>query len=36
MDADERHTRGQLSPAEHEMTWWRVYDQMDAGRTIRA
>lgn len=36
MEADERHKRGQLSPAEHEMTWWRVYDQMDAGRTTSA
>ncbi|HJT90494.1 MAG TPA: DUF6611 family protein [Mycobacterium sp.] len=36
MDADERHQRGQLTPAEHELTWWRVYDQMESGRTTSA
>jgi hypothetical protein len=33
IDADERLVRGQLSAAEHEMTWWRVYDQMDSGHS---
>jgi hypothetical protein len=36
IEADERLVRGQLTPAEHELTWWRVYDQMEPGRTIRA
>jgi hypothetical protein len=36
MEADERLMRGQLSPAEHELTWWRVYDRMEPGRTISA
>jgi hypothetical protein len=31
MEADERLAAGQMSPAEHEMVWWRVYDQMDVG-----
>ena len=30
MEADERLIRGQFSPAEYEMTWWRVYDQMES------
>ncbi len=30
MEADERLERGELSAAEHEMTWWRVYDQMES------
>jgi hypothetical protein len=29
IDADERLATGQLSPAEHELVWWRVYDRMD-------
>ena len=28
MTADERLAAGQISPAGHEMAWWRVYDQM--------
>jgi hypothetical protein len=36
MEADERLIRGQFSPAEYEMTWWRVYDQMESDRTISA
>jgi hypothetical protein len=28
MNADERLAAGQISPAEHEMVWWRVYDQL--------
>jgi hypothetical protein len=36
MEADERLVRRELSPAEYEMTWWRVYDQMESGRTISA
>jgi hypothetical protein len=30
MDADERLARGEISATAHEMTWWRVYDQMGA------
>jgi hypothetical protein len=33
IEADERLARGQISPSEHEMTWWRVYDQMETGRS---
>ncbi|HET6734813.1 DUF6611 family protein [Mycobacterium sp.] len=36
MEADDRRKRGQLTPAEHELTWWRVYDQMESGRTTSA
>jgi hypothetical protein len=32
MDADQRLARGEISPADHELTWWRVYDRMDSGR----
>ena len=28
MDADERLGRGQMSAADHELTWWRVYNEM--------
>jgi hypothetical protein len=28
LEADELLTRGDISPTAHEMTWWRVYDQM--------
>jgi hypothetical protein len=28
IDADERLERGQISAADHELTWWRVYDEM--------
>jgi Family of unknown function (DUF6611) len=28
MEADERLARGEISATTHEMTWWRVYDQM--------
>ncbi len=27
-DADERLGRGQMSAADHELTWWRVYNEM--------
>ena len=27
-DADDQLERGRISVAEHELTWWRVYDQM--------
>jgi hypothetical protein len=33
MNADERLAAGQISPAEHEMIWWRIYDQLDSGRS---
>jgi hypothetical protein len=28
MDGDERVARGEISPTDHEMIWWRVYNQM--------
>jgi hypothetical protein len=28
IEADERLARGEISATTHEMTWWRVYDQM--------
>jgi hypothetical protein len=28
MDADERLAADQISPTQHEMVWWQVYDQM--------
>ena len=28
MEADEQLARGEISATAHEMTWWRVYDQM--------
>ena len=28
MEADELLARGEISATAHEMTWWRVYDQM--------
>ncbi len=33
IDADERLAHGEMSPAAHEMVWWRVYQQMASGRT---
>ena len=30
MDADERLERGQISAADHEMTWWQVYDEIES------
>jgi len=33
MEADERLAQGQMSATAHEMTWWRVYDQMDSGHS---
>ena len=33
MDADERFVRGQISAADHEMTWWRVYDEIGSNRS---
>lgn len=27
-DADDRLEQGQISVADHELSWWRVYDQM--------
>lgn len=32
IDADERLEQGQLSAAEHEMTWWHVYEQLESDR----
>jgi hypothetical protein len=32
IDADERLERGQISPADHELTWWRVYDGIESNR----
>ena len=28
IEADEQLARGEISATTHEMTWWRVYDQM--------
>jgi hypothetical protein len=28
MDADDRLASGQISPLQHEMVWWQVYDKM--------
>jgi hypothetical protein len=36
MEADERLARGLISPANHEMVWWRVYDQMESGHRATA
>jgi hypothetical protein len=33
VNADERLAAGEITPAEHEMVWWRVYDRMDFGRS---
>ncbi len=30
IEADERLKQGQVSAAEHEMTWWRVYQQLES------
>jgi uncharacterized protein DUF6611 len=32
IDADERLGRGQISAADHELTWWRVYDEIGSSR----
>lgn len=32
IDADERLKQGQVSVAEHEMTWWQVYAQLESDR----
>ncbi len=32
IDADERLERGQISAAEHELTWWRAYDEIESPR----
>jgi len=29
IEADDRRQLGLLSPIEYEMTWWRVYDQIE-------
>jgi hypothetical protein len=31
-DADERLERGQISPVDHELTWWQVYDEIESRR----
>jgi hypothetical protein len=36
LEADDRLARGLITPADHEMVWWRVYQQMDAGRSTTA
>jgi len=30
IDADERLKRGEISAAEHELTWWQVYAQLES------
>jgi hypothetical protein len=32
IDADERLERGQISPTDHELMWWRVYDEIESNR----
>lgn len=32
IEADERLKQGQISAAEHEMTWWHVYGQLESAR----
>ena len=36
MNADERLARGQISAADHELTWWRVYDEIGSKPTASA
>ena len=36
IEADQRRQLGVISPVEYEMTWWRVYDQMDCCGPHRA
>jgi hypothetical protein len=36
LGADERLARGEISPATHEMEWWRVYDQISSGHSSAA
>ncbi len=36
MNADERLGRGQISAADHELTWWRVYDEIGSKPTAAA
>jgi hypothetical protein len=36
LEADDRLARRLISPADHEMVWWRVYQQMDSGRSTTA
>ena len=33
IEADERLKQGQISAAEHEMTWWHVYGQLESARS---
>jgi hypothetical protein len=33
IDADERLGHGEISAADHELTWWRVYDEVGSGRS---
>lgn len=35
LEADDNLQRGLISPAEHEMIWWRVYNQVDAQSAVR-
>ena len=32
LEADARLKQGQVSAADHEMTWWQVYEQLESGR----
>ena len=33
LEADERLARGELSPVDHELIWWRTYDRMQPDAT---
>ena len=35
LDADESLARGEITVTDHEMTWWRVYDQMGSASAPR-
>jgi hypothetical protein len=36
LEADERRSQGRISTVEHELTWWRVYNEMAPGRSPAA
>ncbi|MCW2688357.1 MAG: hypothetical protein JWR37_3247 [Mycobacterium sp.] len=36
VEADEHRDQGLISATDHELIWWLVYDQMPAGRVVRA
>lgn len=34
IEADERLDRGELSPVDHELIWWQIYDQVQAAHPV--